>query len=75
MKVGYEHILSEARKILYESNKAEMDKRNGVEVPQNEETEEPISGEIVTKFLDWWQMYIFQNSQKIDIKIIIIDNL
>lgn len=26
MKVGYEHILSEARKILYESNKTEMDK-------------------------------------------------
>ena len=26
MKVGYEHILSEARKILYESNKSEMDK-------------------------------------------------
>ena len=52
MKVGYEHILSEARKILYESNKAEMEKRNGVEVPQNEETEEPISGDIVTKFLD-----------------------
>ena len=38
MKVGYEHILSEARKILYESNKAEMDKRNGVQAPQNEET-------------------------------------